>query len=278
MSKKVIITEEQFKHLINEELGIVNNVVKITKLIQNEVFKALDKGKDITFNINDLKVVFKIHNINSIEELYEKYGSGEIKDGYSYNENAVYISYINFKDFDRYEQIISLKNTIQHEVEHYWQCKNANKSFVTKQYNNITNGLYNDNPIISTICKILYYAKHIEIDANVNGAYNELENLNITTYDEFIEKTTLSKLFNVFKENGNALRNWNINSFYFFDAVNYIKKNRIIGFETPEQLLDKLYNIFLESKEYLIRKCARAYTLYVKNNEINNIGIEVHNS
>ena len=56
--------------------------------------------------------------------------------------------------------------------------------------------------------------------------------------------------------------------------MNYIKKNRIIGFETPEQLLDKLYNIFLESKEYLIRKCARAYTLYVKNNEINNIRIE----
>ena len=273
MGKKIIITERQLYEIINEELGIANQVVNISKKIEEKIFTAIEQNHSINFKINDLNVVFSIYNFNSVEELYERYSNNEIRDGYSYSENTLYLSYINLNGYPKYEQMTNLKNTIQHEVEHYWQSKNAKKSLSTTQYQHITNGLYSNNLIVATICKILYYAKHIEIDANVNGAYNESNGKNITTFDEFIEKTGLSHLFETFKENEKAIDKWNYESYYFYDAVKYVKKNNIIKFNTIQELIIKLKDVLLKSKEYLVRKTARAYTLYMKNNEVNNISI-----
>ena len=274
MGKKIIITEKQFQKILSEELGIADKVVCISKIIEKKIFTSIEQNHSITFKANDLNIVFKIHNFNTIEELYKKYSSNEILDGYSYSENTLYLSYIKLNGYPKYEQMDAIKSTIQHEVEHYWQSKNAKKSLSTTQYQHIVNGLYSNNLIISTICKIIYYSKHIEIDAHVNGAYNQSKEKNILSFDEFIEKTDLFQLFKTFKENEKSIDKWNYESYYFYDAVKYIKQTNILKFNTIQELISKLKDILLKSKKYLIRKTARAYTLYVKNNEINNMSID----
>ena len=66
------------------------------------------------------------------------------------------------------------------------------------------------NPYIRHISKIEYFAKHIEIDAFVNGAYYTVEEEPITTFDSFIEKTELKHIKNSLLE-----------AYSFFNSVKF---------------------------------------------------------
>ena len=178
MSLKLILTEEQFNFLLNEELGIAKEVVKISKIIEKNVYKFLDEKKDSDSIVilDDLFLSMRKIYFNTFNEFTIAFenNSDVYLNGYSYENETIYLTflYINEKPYI----MDNIENTIQHEVAHYWQCKNKNNTLGSTHYNEIIKYFYSENEIIATIAQLLYSSKHFEIDAQINGAFNEIKN------------------------------------------------------------------------------------------------------
>ena len=135
MDKKIIITEEQLNHIINEALGIAKNVANASKELKKQLFNEIELNGNGTFDFLDLKVKYKTFSFNNNEDFYNWYDDNykEIVNGYSFEENTLYLTLIVINgDYN----ISALNDTIQHELEHYYQCKMAGHGFWTASYNN----------------------------------------------------------------------------------------------------------------------------------------------
>ena len=256
----MVIDEDKIRRIVNEALGIARNVVNITNIIENkiiEIYDLSDGSEDIdtTFNVNDLKVVFKHYYVDNDSDL-EKY---DFVNGYSYKENTLYLTYgsVRNKTFD----LNLLIDTIQHEVEHYWQCKNASKGFYTSKYKAIIDGKKSENRFLSCVCTLFYFNNRFEIDAYVNGAYNILRKLNCDTYKEFIEQTDLKNLLNLLSYIEETIKTTNSSSQSFLIAKNYIKKNNVFKRDFTN---DNLLKVLNRVRNYLYEKIGKAWVYYVE--------------
>lgn len=152
MSRKFYLTEEKLRTIVQEELGVALKVKEIGTEIYNRIKLEQNNG-DV-----------KVDDNSNLHFIYQD----NYKNGYSKNDNTVYIS----KGFNNNDR--ELKNTIFHEVEHYWQTKNANKNFGEDNvYQVCVNGFDDDYYYYSCFCKAYYYCKKFEIDARCNGVYGE---------------------------------------------------------------------------------------------------------
>lgn len=285
MSKKIYITEQQFRQLLNEKLGIAKHVVEISTQIEKYVYEFLDENiNNKLFTINDeLNVNLKKLFYNSIEDFYSDYEKDTTiyKNGYSFNDKTIYLTFLIINNVLSYND--NIENTIQHEVEHYYQCVNSGKSFSTPQYQEISTLMTSSNPYISVISKLLYYSKKFEIDAQINGAYNEIKNNhNIISPDDIFKTTELGLLKKILFDIKTAIESWNYESYSVLYALNTININeKIRNNKNKPYNKKKLVNIINNTIDYFFRKCAKLMSLHIENikeKNLNNIKKDLNNN
>lgn len=256
----MFINEDRIREIVIETLGIATKVINMTNVIEDkifEIYKMSDGHSDIevVFYVDELKVEFKHYYVNNIEEL----NYFDFKNGYSYGDNTLYLTYgsvvgdtINLK---------YLVDTIQHEVEHYWQCKNAGKSLYNNKQEALIDGKTSKNNYIRMFCVLFYLSNKFEIDAYVNGAFNVLRKLNCRTYKEFVEQTELKNFFGELKNIEDLIENGNFNSPEFLICRDYFSR---YGFSNKQLTKGNLLKVLNNIREYAYKKIGKAWIYYVK--------------
>ena len=270
MSKRIIITEEQLNKILTEELGIAKEVSKASKELKKELFLNIEKNDKGAFDFIDFKVLYNVFRFKTEEEFYYWYDKNfnKLVNGYSKNDNLLRLSIIvinnNFN-------VSSLNDIIQHELEHYYQSKMAGYSFGGSSYNNAYHKMNDYNSYIKYISRIEYFSKHFEIDAFVNGAYFASEDLNITSYDSFIEQTDLKNIKKSLIEAFNFFKDIKFEGMFFNEMLVFIKKNGYYkNCEDYNKLRKKICEKCKKAYNYFLRKSTRAYAL-IKSERDNNI-------
>lgn len=254
------INENKLRDIISESLGIAAKVITMTNEIEDNIISLYDSSDNNTninetFYVGDLRVFFRHYYVDNDYELNDY----EYVNGYSYSNNTLYLTYSSVKGEDL--NLEYLIDTIQHEVEHYWQCKNAKKDFHTSKYQAIVDGRDSRNIFLSNICLLFYFNNRFELDAWVNGSYNLLRKLNLKTYKEYIEQTELKTLFETLENIEKSIKTINEKSQNFLMAKNYIKKYNIFKKEFSKENLLLLLN---RIEDYLYKKIGKAWIYYVK--------------
>ena len=275
MSKKIYITEQQLKNLITEKLGIAKKVVEISNQVEKFVYSFLD-CEDINQNIEiceDLKLSLKKLFYATIEEFYSEYENDNsiYKNGYSFNDKTIYLTFIVINNILNIGD--NIENTIQHEVEHYWQCKQKGGTLSSKHYQEITSLVNSDNYYISTIAKLLYYSKNFEIDAQINGAYNEIKKRDdINDIDDVFKSTELGAIKMVLTNIKNTVQSWDYNQYNVAHALNFINVNEKIRKRKCKPFTKKrLVKIIEKTIDYFYRKIAKMFTLYIENKKMKKV-------
>jgi hypothetical protein len=277
MSKKIYITEAQLKKLITEKLGIAKKVVEISNEIEKYVYTFLDSDST-TEDINiydDLKLSLKKLFYATIEEFYSDYEKDKTvyKNGYSYNDKTIYFTFIIINNILNMGD--NVENTIQHEVEHYWQCKQKGCSLSSPHYQEITSLINSNNYYISVIAKLLYYSKKFEIDAQINGAYNQIKNINyINDVDSLFDNTELGMVNNILLNLKNTVQSWDYSNSNVVYALNFININEKLRSRKNKPFNQKrLINIVNKTIDYFYRKIAKMLALHIEDKKNKNMKI-----
>ena len=277
MSKKIYITEAQLKKLITEKLGIAKKVVEISNEIEKYVYTFLDSDST-TEDINiydDLKLSLKKLFYATIEEFYSDYEKDKTvyKNGYSYNDKTIYFTFIIINNILNMGD--NVENTIQHEVEHYWQCKQKGCSISSPHYQEITSLINSNNYYISVIAKLLYYSKKFEIDAQINGAYNQIKNINyINDVDSLFDNTELGMVNNILLNLKNTVQSWDYSNSNVVYALNFININEKLRSRKNKPFNQKrLINIVNKTIDYFYRKIAKMLALHIEDKKNKNLKI-----
>lgn len=271
--KKLILTEEQVKYIINEELGIAMEVSNLTEIIEEKIYNYLIKGVnsfnfDVRTSLSEFNVVFLFKHFKDGIEFKTWLKTNELKNGYSYEENRIYLTLIqignNIPSYD-------LVDTIQHECSHYWECKMKGGPISTDVYQEINKGISNKNIIISNICKMLYYSNKNEINAYVNGSYKTARKKDkiYKDYKEFITDNGVNEMYTILKNSHNTLSKYDEYNSLFIDCIVYLKSHGIINsnYRTIDNVLNYLYKVTEEGYKYFIKKIGMAYALYCQKQE-----------
>lgn len=258
--------EEQIDKVINEELGIADEVVKLTGLIEKQVYSLMEQGvEEKVFNVktelSDVNVDYVFKEFNSEEELVTWFNQTGRYDGYSFQENTIYLSLYSlngkFNNMD-------LNDTIMHECNHYWECKNSGQTQYNDRYAAIARGIGNWNPCISQICEILYYCDKHEINSFVNGTYSTAmkKKKHYESYRQFIADNGINDLYIMLRNAEETIKGFEKdNNTYYFLATFWFVNNGILNCET-EEVGDKVIEMAKNAYQYLIARIGKAYALY----------------
>ena len=153
MAKNFILTEEQIRYIISEELGIAKEVVNLTNTIETKIVQLMSNNIDrdvftVKTELSELTVDYLFKVFKSLDEYYDWYNVTRRKNGYSYTENTIYLTVLKVGNYINNEDLV---DTIQHECSHYWECKSSGKNIGSNKYQSIIRGIENRNPVISTI-------------------------------------------------------------------------------------------------------------------------------
>jgi len=258
--------EEQIDNIINEELGIADEVVKLADLIEKQVFSLLNQGiTEKFFNVktklSDVNVDFIYKEFSNAEEALNWINKNGRSDGYSYQTNTIYLGvYLIGGVLNTFD----LNDTIMHECSHYWECKKSGKTQYNDAYATIARGVSNWNPCISQLCEILYYCDKHEINSFVNGTYSTAmkKKKHYGSYRQFIADNGVSNLYVMLRDAEEIVRSLEIkNSSSFFIAAFWLISNGIFNCEA-EEVVDKIIKIAQNAYQYLISRIGKAYALY----------------
>lgn len=263
-NKKML--EEQIDNIINEELGIANEVVKLSNTIEQEIYSLINKGiRRMVFNV---KTKFSDVNVDyAYEEFYDKeslvqWVEQRGYDGYSYQTNTIYLSIYSLNgSFNIYD----LNDTIMHECNHYWECKKYGKNQYTDRYGTITRGISNWNPCISKICNILYFCDKHEINSFVNGTYSNamFKRAKYDTYKEFIADNGVNEIYLILKNSEKIVRGLKAKEdVLFFLAALWLVNCGVLNCKV-EDVCDEVIKIAKQAYNYLLIRIGKAYALYV---------------
>ena len=270
MGKKLYITETQFKEFIFEELSIANEVIETSNDIIKKVYDGISKNlNNFTFDAPYNTVVnVKLYNFKDNREFsdwLDNDGINYLYNGFSFKDNTFYLSCIKVKDEIDFDTI---KNNIYHEVEHLIQSIKQGKPITSKGYNLIVKHLNDFNPVISTVCNILYYTKKFELDATINGFYSDLKNFDLgrDNITDIIKDTECGKLINMFIEWKKSVQSWTrtplINDarkkLFEFGIIKDIELNTL-----KQKLIKKINN----AHKYLLKRVGKVYSYAKKEHD-----------
>ena len=257
------MTESQLRYIINEELGIANKVREIS----NELWTKYRK-RELSGTLNcglDYEIVFD----NSI--------NGSIG-SYSNEENKIVV-----KINPYYSENEDIYNSIFHEIEHYWQTKNANKSFGNNAtYQMAYKILASDGSInlekdktlqiqpdidfdIRMICKIYYFTRKFEIDAYCNGIYGEFQGKKYyKTINDFMREDCVYGIINEYKTLTTYANNFTTTNKTQNKALNFFVNNIAKLGNKPEKLIK---STTINAYNYLMYKLPRIYTKIINDSK-----------
>ena len=157
---KNVVLEEKVSNIINEELGIANEVVNLTNIIEKKLTlfiksEVYEKEFSVETELSNLKVNYVMKNFDNEMDanMWIAYERGN--DGYSYRDNTIYLSIVSINGDIDYN---TLSDTIQHECTHYWEMKNMHRDLYSSDYQDVINGIRNKNPYVSLTYSVIYYS------------------------------------------------------------------------------------------------------------------------
>lgn len=267
MGKKIIVNERQYSillELIKEEMGIANEVLDISEKVKNHLYAEIDDGKSQgIFNVDGLNVVWVMYCFPDFDTFEEwiAINPKKYKNGFSYEEKLLYITVINVADTFNFDEI---EDTIQHEVEHYYQTLKKGKDNNYDAYQVVSNNVYSNNKFISNLCWVLYYSNKFEIDAFINGGYAKVKNKRIGDFDDFLKETGLESIRLRMETCRNFFKNKSFRSVDCISMKQFIIKNSLFKFSDDKELRRLILKKIDDAYDYFIRKSARTYTLVIK--------------
>lgn len=268
--KKILITEEQLNMVLQEELGIAREVTKLCMDLKQILYNKIEEAPEGEFNFLDIKVKYHVYSFNSEQDFWNWFQvePSLYINGYSYKDKLLILTIINING--NYN-VSMLNDTIQHELEHYYQTKNAKKSFVSSSYKNAFNKMDDYNLYIKWIYNLEYYSKKFEIDAIVNGAYAVAKDKELSDFNAFIEETELKdvkeKLYNIF----DFFNNIKFDGLFYNEMIGFILTNDLYkNCKDVSKLRKCILNKCQNAYDYFIRKSSRAYTLIKMEQEKHN--------
>ena len=235
----------EIRNIIKEELGISEEVIKLTKQFYDEMIIAIKNCTEqektetcikkicsMKFTINNIKISSSIIYRNFLSKEYNKlYEMPYITDGASFRvTDNLYFCFINV--FAISGTIVKEKamETIQHEIEHIFQQIQMGKGFGNdSMYIKIKSDMESNDENRSKIGKLFYYTLKSEQEGFNNGLYAYLMDINQPYSENLLVQSESWKNYTFMKETFNELQNniemKNIFNEYF---VNYgIKLNDI---------------------------------------------------
>ena len=279
MSKKIYLTETQFKDILLEELSIADEVIRVSKEILNILLIKSEKNKEFNFKIScGLEIEMKIFSFKNNKEFSFWLENGGVKylyNGFSLENNKINLSGV---EINGILDVSTIENNVFHEVEHYFQTLKRGKTLYTSGYNKIIDGMTNFNPIISTVCEILYHTKKYELDAVVNGFYSDIKNYDVGKDDFYtlLEKTEVSLLLEKFNLWENNISKWNQTPL-FNSARKYLYETGIIKDISFIKIKKMLLSKITKSKKYLLTKISKVYALCKKRHDNNIVELKPKN-
>ena len=263
--KKIVIDEGRLREIIKEAMGIAMEVNDISQKIELKIFNLIENNIfSGDFVQGDLNVHFDAYNFKNHKEMVEWVEkNGELyKNGYSPSENKLYLTFFSINGNIDTNYVYE---TVQHEVEHYWQVKKSGKQisyFKGKTNSTIEELMQSNNLYLRYFSKIIYITKKFEIDAYVNGAYSVLCKNKFKSPNEFIENTEIKQLINLYQEYYSWLLDISFKSPTIIMALTECKNAGLIN-----KIHEKKYFLTLieNAADYLTSKIGRAWALYTAN-------------
>ena len=270
MNKKLYITESQFKEFILEELSIANEVIEVSNEIIQKIYEGISKDLneftfDAPYNTMVNVKIYAFNNNNEFSNWLDNDGVKFLYNGFSFNENTFYFTCVKIND----EIDISIiENNVFHEVEHLIQSIKQGKPITSNGYDVIVKHLNDFNPVISTVCNILYYTKKFELDATINGFYSDLKKFDLgrDNITDIIKDTECGKLINMFIEWKKSVQLWTrtplINDarkkLFEFGIIKDIELNTL-----KQKLIKKINN----AHKYLLKRVGKVYSYAKKEHD-----------
>lgn len=181
--------------VIKEELGVADEVIKITNEIYDEITSHIKNIKstvvengcglkegDFVKEVCEKKltVFFKQYNFKdkTFHDNYVKKHGNSVFDSVSsqqYKKGRLLYNMIsiNFITISGHLNVNEIKQDIQHEIEHIFQQSKMNQSFGNDDlYQLVHKHIYSTNEIEWSIAIILYMSFNFEIEAFANGLYS----------------------------------------------------------------------------------------------------------
>lgn len=263
VDKKLL--KEQIDNIINEELGIADEVIKLSDLIEKKIYQLLNNGTweevfNVKTDLSEVNVDFAYNDFATTSDaiMWIKYNRGN--DGYSYKTNTIYITLVSVNG---YMNDYDLADTIQHECTHYWELKNRGEDTYNSVYEKVVQGVNSRNPVLELMCSILYYSNKGELNAFVNGTYASAmkKKTKYESYNEFIADNQVNDIYEVLKDAKSLIEEKN--QPLIFSASFWIVSNGILNCEIDD-VPNKIIKIANNSFNYLMKKIGRAYAFYCK--------------
>lgn len=185
MQKKLTITENQFKQLLNEELGVSEMVADLSmsvyKKIEEEVKIKTDVetsdfyskwNNSLTFDLFGGNVSCSITCYNFFTKEYYEY-SGVVSTGWSvYVSDKLFFMGLTIPMISGQIVKSNVIDTIQHELSHLFEQKMMGKKYSDSNiYSFIKTNMESRNVIVSKTAQLMYGCIKSEQDSYVNGLY-----------------------------------------------------------------------------------------------------------
>lgn len=220
INKKLILTENQFKQLIKEELGIseevANMAISVYEQIENNKEKDEVESNDyfskwvssLKFNFLNCKVNCSITYYNYFSNEYYQY-SNIVSTGWSvYVTDKLFFMGIIVPMVSGNIVKDEVIDTIQHELSHIYEQKMMGKQYSqNKVYSSLKTNMYSDNEIVNKAANLVYGCIKSEQDGFVNGLYAYLMSQPELFSIETLKKSECWKLYekmvSIYNENSN---------------------------------------------------------------------------
>ena len=259
---KNVVLEEKISNIINEELGIANEVINLTNLIEKKLTSFItsevyEKEFSVKTELSDLNVNYVMKNFDNETDanMWIAYERGN--DGYSYRDNTIYLSIVSINgDID----YVTLSDTIQHECTHYWEMKNMHRDLYNSDYQDVINGIRNKNPYVSLTYSVIYYSNKNEINAFVSGSFASAmkKRTPYKNYKEFINDNSVGEIYSELSDALTTISNIDVDEDVLFDSA-----AMRIGCD-KYYLAEFIKNAANVGLNYLIKRVGKAYALYME--------------
>ena len=219
----MLITE--IKKIIQEELGISDEVTKISKEFYSEMITALRNSNDIektettvikktplTFHIGDIKLSCNIIYRNFLSKDYDVlYKMPYVTNGESFRVSKnLYFLFINVLAISGTINKEKAMETIQHEIEHvYQQIKMGNGFGSESMYVKLKNDMESADENRVKVSKLIYYTIKSEQEAFANGLYAYFMDLNEPYSEEKLKESETWNNYVFIKDEINELEHNN---------------------------------------------------------------------
>ena len=189
------------KKVIQEELGINNKVVEISKEIYDKILENITnigvekndtfskQNISFSYNIDDCKITISVTYRNFYDkESFNFHNKPYITEGGSVMVSKnLFFCFLNIYGISGTIAKDKAIETIQHEIEHIFQQKQMGKRFGNENmYAKIKSDFDSDDEDRSKVGLLLYYSLKSEQEGFVNGLYAYLMDKNEPYNDELI--------------------------------------------------------------------------------------------